>query len=121
MPLRPEMRRYYGPDWRAYRELVIQIARNRCLACGDHLPSSLLTGAHLDHDPRDRVRVAIMCFPCHAKHDAPHRYAMIRRTLARRAGQLWLLPEIEWSPYPAREIPPEARPQQRQLELHAGS
>jgi 5-methylcytosine-specific restriction endonuclease McrA len=115
MPLRPEMRRYYGPDWRAYRELVIEIAHNRCLACRDHLPSCLLTLAHLHHDPRDRRMVAVLCFPCHARHDAQHRYAMIRRSRAMREGQQWLWPEVEWNPYPRWQIPAAALPRTASL------
>jgi hypothetical protein len=41
----------------------------------------------------------ILCPACHARHDTPQRVAMTRRTRARRAGQLWLTPELEYVPY----------------------
>src|SRR3982751_4441836 len=56
-----------------------------------------LNAAHLSHDPRDNVRVAVLCPACHSRHDTPQRIAMTRRTRARRSGQLWLLPEIEFA------------------------
>jgi hypothetical protein len=104
MPIRPELRKYYGPDWQRYRAQLIGQARDRCQACGIELAAGL-NAAHLNHDPRDRSRVKILCPSCHARHDAPHRFAMMRRSRARKHGQLWLLPDIEWSPYPAWEIP----------------
>jgi hypothetical protein len=61
--------------------------------------------AHTAHDPRRTDAVALWCPRCHAANDAPHRIAVMRRTEARRHGQLWLLPEIEYDPFPLWQIP----------------
>ncbi len=37
--------------------------------------------------------------------DPLYRMALFRRTQARATGQLWLLPEIEYAPFPPDEIP----------------
>jgi hypothetical protein len=106
MPLRPELRsQFYGAEWRAYRLRLIAIAQNRCAHCGAELPSPRLSGAHVTHDPRDMELVEVLCFACHARNDSGHRLAMMRRSRARRVGQLWLLPEIEWACFPAWLIP----------------
>jgi hypothetical protein len=107
MPIRPELRKFYGPEWRRYRRVLIELAGGRCAKCravqGTFAGS--LNGAHTTHDPRDMALVAIFCPSCHARHDAAHRYAMWRRNRARRAGQLWLLPGIEYAPYASWMIP----------------
>jgi hypothetical protein len=106
MPLRPDLRsKFYGAEWRRYRLTLIGIAGNRCSSCRAELPSSELVGAHITHDPRDMALVSVMCFSCHSRHDAPHAYAVRRRTQAHRDGQLWLLAEIEFAPYPSWMIP----------------
>jgi hypothetical protein len=105
MPIRRELRPYYGAEWRRYRLRLIDIAGGRCSICkAVYLPGEL-TGMHVTHDPRDMELVAVACFACHARHDAPHRLAMMRRSRAQRTGQLWLLPEIEYAPYAAWMIP----------------
>jgi hypothetical protein len=104
MPIRPEHRKFYGPEFRALRAALIAASGDRCSRCGIELAEGL-NGAHLKHDPRNLADLAILCPACHASHDAPHRIAMQRRTRAKRHGQLWLLDEIEWSPYAAWEIP----------------
>jgi 5-methylcytosine-specific restriction endonuclease McrA len=103
MPIRRELRRFYGAEWRAYRATLIALAGGKCLECGR--PHAMLNGAHMTHDPRDMALVMVLCPSCHAKHDAPHRVAMMRRNRAKRVGQLWLLPEIEWAPYASWMIP----------------
>jgi hypothetical protein len=106
MPIRPELRKYYGPAWRRYRLQLIALAGQRCSVCGDVVAETGgLSGMHVTHDPRDMELVAVACFSCHAKHDALHRLAMMRRSRAKRTGQLWLLPEIEYAPYAAWMIP----------------
>jgi hypothetical protein len=111
MPLRPEMRPYYGPAWQALRLELIAEARNRCRECGREYPSDELTGAHLRHDPRDRQRdrLAVYCFSCHARHDTPHRILLTRRRRARRHGQLWLYPAMAWEGEAAWLVPDEFR------------
>jgi 5-methylcytosine-specific restriction endonuclease McrA len=115
MPIRPEHRQFYGADWRRYRGILLAIARNRCALCGAQLPSHQLAAAHVTHDPRDMELVRILCISCHSKNDARHSFAVARRTRARSAGQLWLLPELEWAAFPAWEIP------RRVLRLAQGS
>lgn len=107
MPIRRELRKYYGAEHRAYRAQLIGIYGARCQACGRAV-SNYLNLAHVGHDPRDRQRVALWCPTCHARHDAPHARAVRRRTIARRVGQLWLAPEIEHAASPAWAIPRSA-------------
>lgn len=105
MPIRPEFRKYYQRDWKAYRLALIQLMGNRCSACRAVLPSHRLAGAHVRHDPRDWSQVAIMCFACHTRHDSAQRLSVWRRNRAARAGQLWLWPEVEYAPFPSWVIP----------------
>jgi hypothetical protein len=104
MPIRPELRQFYGAAHRAYRARLIAIFGLRCLACGCDV-ERYLNLAHIRHDPRDPSQAQLLCPSCHARHDAAHRYAMMRRSHARKAGQLWLFSEIEWAPYPSWQIP----------------
>jgi hypothetical protein len=46
-----------------------------------------------------------MCNADHNRHDAAHRLAIMRRNRAKRWGQLWLWPEIEYAPYPLWVVP----------------
>ncbi len=105
MPIAPEFRRYYGAAWRAYRLTLIALMGNRCTKCRAELPAHRLAGAHVRHDPRDWSQVAIMCFACHTRHDTAQRLAVWRRNRAKRTGQLWLTPELEYAPYPGWMIP----------------
>jgi hypothetical protein len=105
MPIRPEHRRYYGADWRAFRLQLIEAAQGQiCSRCGIELAQGI-NGAHQDHDPRNRASVALMCPSCHARHDSRHRIAIMRRRRANQHGQLWLLPELEWAPFASWELP----------------
>ena len=107
MPIRPEYRaKYYGPAWRAFRAERIAAAGGRCQRCARAHPR--LNGAHTTHDPRDLRHVAVWCPSCHARNDAGHRQAVQRRNRARRAGQLWLWPEVEWACVPWWAVPPRA-------------
>jgi hypothetical protein len=65
----------------------------------------MIQAAHVTHDPRNNALVSLWCASCHATHDAPHRLAMWRRSRAKRVGQMWLLPEIEYAPYASWMIP----------------
>src|SRR5579872_1595999 len=103
MPIRPELRKYYGAPWRAYRVTLIEQHGAHCSVCLREIPK-YLNLCHLSHDPRSSA-VALMCPADHNRHDAAHRLAIQRRNRARLAGQLWLLPEIEWAPYPTWAIP----------------
>jgi hypothetical protein len=105
VPIRKEHRNLYGAAWRAYRLQLIEAAGGQiCSACGIELAQGI-NGAHEDHDPRNRNSVRLMCPGCHASHDAPHRLAIMRRHRSTESVQLWLLPELEWAPFAAWEIP----------------
>lgn len=103
MPIRAELRKFYGPAWRRYRRALIEAHGSACSVCGRDV-TIYLNLAHLSHDPKSSD-VALMCAADHCRHDAMQRYAMMRRSRAKRVGQLWLLPEIEWAPYPSWMIP----------------
>jgi 5-methylcytosine-specific restriction endonuclease McrA len=103
MPIRPELRKYYGAEWRRYRLVLLDLAKNKCANCG--MKHKYLNGAHVHHDPRNGQLITILCPACHARHDTPQRVAMTRRTRARRVGQLWLTPELEYAPYASWMVP----------------
>jgi hypothetical protein len=104
MAIRPEFRRLYGAQHRAYRETLIEVFGPRCMKCGREC-LAYLNLAHTTHDPRAKELVALWCPSCHGRHDAPHSFAVRRRTRAKKVGQLWLLPEIEFAAVPAWLIP----------------
>ncbi len=105
MPIRAELLSYYGREWRIYRSVLLALRGARCTAC-KRACARYLNLAHTTHDPRTSS-VAFLCPSCHARQDAPHRLAVWRRNRARRTGQLWLLPELEWAASPAWAIPRE--------------
>ncbi len=107
MPIRPELRKFYGPEWRAYRAELIAIHGSVCSACGREV-LVYLNLCHTSHDPRSS-EVALMCAACHNRHDAGHRLAIWRRNRAKRFGQLWLWPEVQWEPFATWMIPRRAR------------
>jgi hypothetical protein len=41
----------------------------------------------------------------YGRHDARHAHAVRRRNHARRFGQGWLWPEVEWAPYAGWMVP----------------
>jgi hypothetical protein len=109
--IRKELRKYYGPAWREYRLKLILLngldddGSTFCQRCSRRIYGRDIQGAHVTHDPRNNAMVCIWCPACHARNDSPHRLAMMRRSRARRVGQLWLLPESEWACFPAWLIP----------------
>lgn len=116
MPIRAEHRQYYGPVWRAYRLQLIEARGEACEKCKIVLAAGI-NGAHEDHDPRNDASVHLWCPSCHARHDARHRIAIMRRRRAREARQLWLLPELEWAPFASWEIPGWVWDRMNQLHL----
>lgn len=82
MPIRPEMRALYPPDW-ALRSKLIRFVRadNRCEWCGarNYQPHPItgsrvvLTVAHIDHHPPNcsADNLAALCQRCHIRYDAP--------------------------------------------------
>jgi hypothetical protein len=105
MPIRTELRPLYGRTWRRFRAAVIAVHGVRCSRCGRACPR-YLNFAHRYHDPAHSGVIDRLCASCHSKQDARHSYAVRRRSRARRTGQLWLMPELEYAPYAASEIPP---------------
>lgn len=103
MPIRRELRKYYRREWREYRARLIEERGSHCSVCFREVPK-YLNLAHLTHDPRNS-EVALMCPADHNRHDAAHRLAIWRRNRAKRAGQLWLWPEVEWAPFPLWAVP----------------
>lgn len=106
MPIRPENRHRYPPDWPAIRVGVLARAGHRCegsprwpdCRAEDRAPHPVtgslvvLTVAHLDHHPEhcepDNLRA--WCQRCHNAYDAPTRARGIRQ---RRPKPLLNLPE----------------------------
>jgi hypothetical protein len=117
MPITPAFKKFYGSAWRTYRADLIRLRGARCSVCGADVPK-YLNLCHLTHDPRSS-EVALMCPRDHRRHDARHSRAIARRTLARRYGQFWLTPELEWAPLPLwmapRRLVLVPRPEQGRL------
>jgi hypothetical protein len=85
MPIRPENKALYPPDW---KEIVARIRKRSggfCELCGaeNYKPHPItgskvvLTVAHLNHDPRDcsDYNLKDACQKCHNSYDAPMRAA----------------------------------------------
>lgn len=91
MPIHPENRKRYPPDWKLRRRFVCFVrARGRCEWCGaEHGQPHPLTGsrvvlttAHIfDHRPEAAglLNLAALCQRCHNRHDAPMRAANRRK------------------------------------------
>jgi len=99
MPIKPENRHRYPPNWRAIRLTILDRAENRCEQCGipnrawrnnatgqwthdaglaeawrldgDKIACIVLTVAHLDHTPEhnDPANLRALCQRCHLAHD----------------------------------------------------
>jgi hypothetical protein len=118
MPIRKELREFYGAAHRRYRLKLIEEAGGEiCSRCLIELAEGI-NAIHEDHDPTKPAK-KLMCPSCHARHDAPHRIAIQRRRKASRVGQSWLLPELEWAPFAEFEIPGWVADKLRQLPLFA--
>jgi hypothetical protein len=104
--IRPSYREFYGRAWQRYRLALIASRGAVCRDC-DQAIARYVNVSHETHDPRTSS-TRIRCAACHARADAGHRIAVMRRRRALEAGQLWLLPEIEYASVPAWEIPREA-------------
>lgn len=115
MPIRAAHRQFYGKAWKLFRLELIARHGKTCADCG--LDHELINGAHLDHNPKSTRRVALLCPRCHARHDTGHRIAIMRRNRATAAGQLWLMPEMEWAPFAEFEIPGPIFDRLAQLQL----
>jgi hypothetical protein len=99
VPIRPELRHFYGRQWRRKRSYALaRRGSESCQQCGQQ--HRMLNWAHLSGDPRIAGPMGWLCPSCHARHDTRFRIAATRRTRARRSGQRWLSPEIEWGYLP---------------------
>ncbi|MHB9005133.1 MAG: hypothetical protein ACYC6C_13960 [Coriobacteriia bacterium] len=134
MPIRPEMKDLYPPDWRQIRARILDRAGNCCewcrrpngqvhavapdgawcdlggerwhdskgtpiqsrgqlaSCCEDsdwHATKTVLTIAHLDHDPTHNAddNLRALCQRCHLRYDAKMHASTARATKARKAGQ----------------------------------
>jgi len=94
MPIRPELRALYPPDWDEISARIrFRRANNRCEQCGavNYKPHPetgsrvVLTTAHLNHDPSDNrdENLKALCQACHNRYDAA------KRTQNRKRCQRW--------------------------------
>ena len=109
MPIKPERRRLYPPNWTSLSWAVrFRRARGRCEClgeCGDHHIGGRceerdgkeavshrghvrLAVAHLDHDPTHNSpkNIKALCQRCHLRHDRFEHARERRRTWRRRLG-----------------------------------
>ena len=111
MPIRPEMRRWYGEAHRKRAHAAKVAAGWKCQRCGEphgklyeredgSYYRVTLTLAHLNHKPWDNraKNLAVLCPGCHLEHDRPEHLKRAAATRARkakeafaRAGQLQLV------------------------------
>lgn len=95
MPIKPENKGLYPPDWAQISARIRRRGGNCCEWCRawNHAPHPLtgslvvLTTAHLNHDPTDNrdENLASLCQKCHNTYDVKHRAAT--RRAARAQGQ----------------------------------
>lgn len=98
MPISPENKLRYPPrvEWAAIRALILARSEHRCEFCQaeNHKRNPLtgsmvvLTIAHLDHQPENNApgNLRALCQRCHNKHDAAHRAANRRITMAKKTA-----------------------------------
>jgi 5-methylcytosine-specific restriction endonuclease McrA len=100
MPILPENKKRYPPNWPEIRKKILDECKNRCEFCGVENgiirdgKRIVLTIAHLDHTPENcaRENLRALCQKCHNKYDAKHRAQTRKRHFL--IGQLSLF-EIE--------------------------
>ena len=101
MPVKPENRALYPPDWNEISKRIrFERAKNLCERCGakNKQPHPItgskvvLTVAHLNHDPRDNSEsnLSAMCQRCHNRHDLPHRIKNRSVTVKARNRAKWI-------------------------------
>jgi len=112
VPIRPENKHRYPPNWKDIRAAVLARAEYRCECvgeCGLHRGRRckerhgdrgawtngmiVLTTAHLDHNPENNAMTNLksLCQRCHLRYDREHHAETGRNTRDRVAGQgkLW--------------------------------
>lgn len=117
MPIKPENRHRYPPNWRAIRAAILERAGHRCERCdvpngvwrnhrtdawtydaalseawrldGDHVARIVLTVAHLDHIPEhnDPANLRALCQRCHLRWDVDHHRQTFYTTC--KQGRAW--------------------------------
>ena len=101
MPVHPEYKELYPPDWPEISlRIRAQRVANKCEWCSaENRKPHLVTGspvvlsvAHFDHNPANNRpgNLAALCQRCHNTYDAPKRHANRKRRVAESAGQLAL-------------------------------
>jgi 5-methylcytosine-specific restriction endonuclease McrA len=83
MPIKPENKHRYPPNWKAIVRHIIARAKGRCEFCGayNYRPHPetdskvILTIAHLDHIPEhcNDDNLKALCQKCHNTYDIEHR------------------------------------------------
>lgn len=84
MPIKPENKHKYPPNWKAIsRHIRFVRAHNKCEICGaeNYKPHPItgskviLTVMHLDHDPANckEENLKAACQKCHNSYDREHR------------------------------------------------
>ena len=95
MPIKPENKKRYPPDWKDIRKQILARAGDCCEFCGRKNHSMVvnektgktvkvvLTIAHLNHTPEDcrPENLRALCQRCHNQYDAKH------RALTRKLGR----------------------------------
>lgn len=112
MPIRPEMRALYPPNWKEIRASILERAGNRCegsprypdcrAANGEPHPITgskvVLTIGHLNHRPEDSDPAVLRawCNRCHLTYDGPEhaRNAAATRAVRRAGYQVRVLPQL---------------------------
>lgn len=97
MPIKPENRDKYPPDWDKISLRIRTERGNKCEQClaeyrkpnpFNGLPT-ILTVAHLDHDPSNCAEdnLKCLCTVCHLRYDAPHHAKNAKKTRYTRKYQ----------------------------------
>jgi len=90
MPIKAENKALYPKDWKLVSKRIRTERGNKCEQCGavyreanpfNDLPT-ILTVAHLDHDPTNCAEdnLKCLCTVCHLQYDAPHHAANAKKT-----------------------------------------
>jgi 5-methylcytosine-specific restriction endonuclease McrA len=96
MPILPENKKRYPPNWKEIRAGILAECENKCEFCGVENYSVrggkkiVLTIAHLDHTPENcgRENLRALCQKCHNGYDAKHRIQTRRRHFDTGQGRL---------------------------------
>lgn len=122
MPIRPENRHRYGPDWDEFsRSIRFDRAAGQCECEGEcgrgthagRCPNKhgepaygtgskvVLTVAHLNHEPECREHVKAMCQGCHLHYDRAHHAQTAYMTRKQSANTVDMFPaDLQIMEYP---------------------